>query len=152
MNFWKKVLRERKMILGLSPMDGVTDAAFRWMVARYGKPDVMYTEFVNVEGLMRGRAEKLLPAFFYHKIERPIVAQLFGKGPEEFYRAAVLVGELGFDGVDINMGCPAKNVAQKGMGAGLIETPQLAQKIVRQVKRAVKDWSEGKVGLEKVLF
>ena len=150
MNFWQEVLREKEMILGLSPMDGVTDSAFRWIVAKYGKPDVMYTEFVNVEGLVRGRADKFLSAFFYHEIERPVVAQLFGKTPDDFYRATVLVCELGFDGVDINMGCPAKNIAQKGMGAGLIETPKLAQEIVRQVKRAVKDWSRGRVGLEEV--
>ncbi len=150
MNFWREVLRERGMIVGLAPMDGVTDAAFRWMVAKYGKPDVMYTEFVNVEGLMRGRIERLLPVLIYDEIERPIVAQLFGKTPEDFYRATVLVCELGFDGVDINMGCPAKNVAQKGMGAGLIRTPDLAQEIVRTVKKAVKDWSEGRVGLEEV--
>ncbi len=150
MNFWREILRERGMIVGLAPMDGVTDAAFRWMVAKYGKPDVMYTEFVNVEGLMRGRVERLLPVLMYDEIERPIVAQLFGKTPEDFYRATVLVCELGFDGVDINMGCPAKNVAQKGMGAGLIKTPDLAQEIVRMVKKAVKDWSEGRVGLEEV--
>ncbi len=150
MNFWKKILQEKGMILGLAPMDGVTDAAFRWMVAKYGKPDVMYTEFVNVEGLMRGRVEKLLPILIYDEIERPIVAQLFGKTPEDFYRATVLVCELGFDGVDINMGCPVKRVAEKGAGAGLIKTPKLAQEIVRQVKLAVEDWSGGRVGLEEV--
>ncbi len=150
MNFWKKILQEKGMILGLAPMDGVTDAAFRWMVAKYGKPDVMYTEFVNVEGLMRGRVERLLPILIYDEIERPIVAQLFGKTPEDFYRATVLVCELGFDGVDINMGCPVKRVAEKGAGSGLIKTPDLAQEIVKQVKLAVEDWSEGRVGLEEV--
>ncbi len=150
MNFWKKILQEKGMILGLAPMDGVTDAAFRWMVAKYGKPDVMYTEFVNVEGLMRGRVERLLPILIYDEIERPIIAQLFGKTPEDFYRATVLVCELGFDGVDINMGCPVRRVAEKGAGAGLIKAPDLAQEIVKQVKLAVEDWSEGRVGLEEV--
>jgi len=151
MNFWKEILREKKMILGLSPMDGVTDAAFRWIVAKYGKPDVMYTEFVNVEGLIRGNVEKLLPILMYHQSERPIIAQLFGKTPVDFYRATVLVAELGFDGIDINMGCPVRRVAEKGSGAGLIKTPDLAQEIVRQTKEAVEDWSKGRVGLEEVM-
>lgn len=127
----------------MAPMDGVTDAAFRRIVAKYGKPDVIFTEFTPVEGICAG-AEKTLKPFIYGNSERPIIAQLFGAKPEAFYKAAFVVCELGFDGLDINMGCPAINIAGKGAGAGLILKPKLAQKIILTVKEAAKDWSEGK--------
>ena len=137
--FWGELERP---IIGLAPMDGVTDAAFRYMVAKHGKPSVVYTEFTNVEGLARG-AVKLLPAFFYDEIERPIVAQIFGVEVDSFYKSAVMLCEMGFDGIDINMGCPVKTVAARGGGAGLIKTPDLAKQIIRSVKRGVEDWVNG---------
>lgn len=137
--FWSELERP---IIGLAPMDGVTDAAFRYMVAKHGKPSVVYTEFTNVEGLARG-AVKLLPAFFYDEIERPIVAQIFGVEVDSFYKSAVMLCEMGFDGIDINMGCPVKTVAARGGGAGLIKTPDLAKQIIRSVKRGVEDWVNG---------
>lgn len=143
--FWQSL---KTPILGLSPMDGVTDAPFRAIMARYGKPDLMMTEFTSVEGICAG-ATKTLQAFIYSPEERPVIAQLFGSTPECFYKAAFVVAELGFDGIDINMGCPAKNVASKGAGAGLILTPQRAQEIIRATQLAMKDWSEGKI-LEEI--
>lgn len=128
-------------------MDGVTDAAFRYMTAKYGKPDVIYTEFLNVEGLARG-AVSMLDHFIYNKIERPIVAQIYGVETESFYKVALMCCYLGFDGIDINMGCPANKVARRNSGAGLIRVPDQAKKIIRTVKQAVKDWSEG-ITLEK---
>ncbi len=124
-------------------MDGVTDAPFRLMTAKYGKADLHITEFTSVEGICAG-ATKMLGAFQYDEIERPIVAQLFGSTPECFYKAAFLVCELGFDGIDINMGCPAKNIASKGSGAALILTPLLAQEIIRSTKKGAADWYNGK--------
>ncbi|HLG25521.1 MAG TPA: tRNA-dihydrouridine synthase family protein, partial [Candidatus Gracilibacteria bacterium] len=102
-----------KPIIGLAPMDGVTDAPFRLIAARYAKPHFHITEFTSVEGICHG-ALKSLKAFLYDEIERPIVAQMFGSDPESFYKSAFVVCELGFDGIDINMGCPANNVASKG--------------------------------------
>jgi tRNA-dihydrouridine synthase len=139
-SFWEKL---KKPIIGLSPMDGVTDAPFRHAVAKIGKPDVMFTEFVNVEGLSRG-AIKLLNILLYSEIEHPIVAQLFGATPDDFYKATLIVCALGFDGVDINMGCPANNVAKNGGGAALIKNPNLAKKIIQAVKNGVDDWADGK--------
>lgn len=142
MSFWDKLA---KPIVGLSPMDGVTDAPMRFITAKYGKPDVIFTEFVSAEALMRvvdGRIrepEKVLKDLKYDESERPIIAQLFGRDPEAFYVAAKKVVDLGFDGVDINMGCPSKNVAERGAGAGLIENPDLAGKIIEAVKRGVAD-------------
>ena len=146
-NFWNSL---SKPIIGLSPMDGVTDAPFRYLTAKHGKPAVMFTEFVATEGLCRG-IPKLLEELRYDEIERPIVAQVFGSEPETFYKVAHLVCELGFDGMDINMGCPAKNVADRGCGAALILDPERAKKIIREAKRGVQDWVNGQT-LEQVGF
>jgi tRNA-dihydrouridine synthase len=131
-----------KPVIGLSPMDGVTDAAFRLMTVRQGKPDVMFTEFTHVHDICRG-PEFLLDSLQYDDTERPIVAQLYGKDPALFYQAAHVVCELGFDGLDINMGCPSRNVASSGSGAGLIRTPDLAHAIMRAARQGIMDWTAG---------
>jgi tRNA-dihydrouridine synthase len=113
MNFWHNIA---KPIIGLSPMDGVTDASFRWIAARHGGPDITITEFTNVDAAIHA-PHTLIRDFTYSEIERPIIAQIYGHTPELFYKAAHVVCELGFDGLDINMGCPAKNVAASGSGA-----------------------------------
>jgi tRNA-dihydrouridine synthase len=139
MTFWNVL---PKPVIGLSPMDGVTDAAFRLMTARHGKPDVMFTEFTHVHDICRG-PEFLLESLQYDEAERPIVAQLYGKDPALFYQAAHVVCELGFDGLDINMGCPSRNVASSGSGAGLIKTPDLAHAIMRAARQGIMDWTAG---------
>jgi tRNA-dihydrouridine synthase B len=138
-SFWETLPHP---IIALAPMDGVTDAPYRKIHAEIGRPAITFTEFTNVQGLWRGDI-RLLDAFIYDEAERPVVAQLFGSTPEDFYRATIMVCALGFDGVDINMGCPSKCVAGKGGGAGLIRTPLLAQEIIRQTKRATEDWANG---------
>ena len=85
----------------------------------------------------------LLKDFTYAEIERPVVAQIYGKSPELFYQTAHIVGELGFDGLDINMGCPARKVAAAGCGAALIGDPQLARAIMRAARQGLQDWHEG---------
>lgn len=130
--FWKKL---KKPIMVLAPMANVTDAAFRRIIAKYGKPDVTWTEFVSCDGLMSPGQKKLLVDFMYTEAERPIVAQIFGSKPENFYKTALLIQELGFDGIDINMGCPDKNVEKQGAGACLIKNPKLAQEIILATKR-----------------
>lgn len=127
-------------------MADVTDAAFRFVIAKYGKftrpddsvgggPDVMWTEFVSADGLCSDGKEALLHNLWFDESERPIVAQFFGATPEHFYECALLARELGFDGIDINMGCPEKNVVKQGAGAALIENPTLAKKIIEETKR-----------------
>ncbi|MBI4975812.1 tRNA-dihydrouridine synthase family protein, partial [Candidatus Peregrinibacteria bacterium] len=137
--FWDKL---KKPIVGLAPMDGVTDFAFRHMLAKYGKPSIIFTEFVNVEGLARG-AVKMLSAFIYEEKERPIVGQLFGVEVDSFYKSALMLCALGFDGIDINMGCPVNKIAKRGSGAGLIKTPEIAKKIILTVKKAAEDFANG---------
>lgn len=139
MNFWLALPRP---VFGLSPMDGVTDAGFRSIVAQQGKPDVSFTEFTHVHDVCRGPAV-LRESLFYSEIERPIVAQLYGRDPDLFYQAAHAVCELGFDGLDINMGCPSKAVASSGSGAGLIRTPDLAHAIMRAARQGIADWADG---------
>src|SRR5258706_2598788 len=139
MSFWQNI---EKPIIGLSPMDGVTDASFRFIAAKHGGPDVILTEFVSVDAAAFA-PHSLLKDLAYSEIERPIVAQIYGHAPDAFYRAAHIVCALGFDGLDINMGCPAKKVAAKGSGAGLILTPELARAIIRAARRGIRDWFEG---------
>lgn len=131
-NFWRKL---KKPILVLAPMANVTDAAFRRVIAKYGKPDVMWTEFVSADGLCSAGAERLLPDLWFTESERPIVAQLFTAKPEKMEEAAALAQRLGFDGIDINMGCPDRGVERQGAGAALIKTPKLARDVIRAAKK-----------------
>ncbi len=139
--FWAKL---KKPVMAIAPMANVTDAAFRRMFAEVGenpldgargKPDVFWTEFVSVEGLLSEGRKKLLVDLKYEKDEHPIVAQLFGGKPEQFEKIGPLIKKLGFDGIDINMGCPDKGVERSGGGAALIKNPALAKEIIRAAKR-----------------
>lgn len=138
--FWDNL---KTPIIGLAPMDGVTDAAFRYITDKYGSPDILFTEFTSVEGITRG-ADVLLQAFIHHTTTTPTVAQIFGVTPEAFYKVAFILAEMGFDGIDINMGCPDRNIAKQGGGAALILKPQLAQEIIRETLRGSHEWAEGK--------
>ena len=139
MNFWRNIPRP---IIGLSPMDGVTDPSFRFITAKHGRPDVILTEFVNIQSAIYA-PELMLRDFTYAEIERPVVAQIYGKTPELFYQVAHIVGELGFDGLDINMGCPARKVAAAGCGAALIREPDLARAIIQAAQQGLQDWHNG---------
>ncbi|GJL57066.1 MAG: tRNA-dihydrouridine synthase [Nitrospirales bacterium] len=139
MNFWNQLTYP---IIGLSPMDGVTDATFRHIVATHGHPDIVFTEFTSVGEICHSRKGGW-GAFQYSQEERPILAQLYGKDPELFYQAAHIVCEMGFDGLDINMGCPSKNVAASGSGAALIKTPERAIKIMEAAHQGIDDWANG---------
>ena len=123
-------------------MDGVTDASFRFITAKHGRPDVILTEFVNIQSAIYA-PELMLKDFTYSEIERPVVAQIYGKTPELFYKVAHIVGELGFDGLDINMGCPARKVAAAGCGAALIREPELARAIIQATRQGLQDWYNG---------
>jgi len=126
----------KKPFFVLAPMADVTDFAQREMLAKYGKPDVFFTEFVSADGLAseKGRQVFLKELRFSEK-QRPIVAQIFGAKPENISKAAALMVELGFDGVDLNMGCPDKAVIKQGAGSALIKNPQLAREIIRAAKK-----------------
>lgn len=139
MNFWKTL---DQPILGLSPMDGVTDHPFRHITKKYGQPALIYTEFTSVEGVCHG-ASQLLKDFLYDETQRPIIGQIYGTTPDFFRQTAIVLCRVGYDGIDINMGCPAKNVAHSGAGAALIKTPKLAQDIIRATQQGVREWQNG---------
>lgn len=149
MSFWHKL---PKPIMVLAPMADVTDAPFRRMIAKYsshtradgttGSPDVFWTEFVSADGLIRATPEgkeKLLADLKYSEEERPIVAQLFGSDEENMEKSAALCRELGFDGIDINMGCPDKSIERQGCGSAMIKDPIKARSIIRAAKRGAGD-------------
>ena len=123
-------------------MNGVTDHAFRHIQKKYGNPMLLYTEFTSVDGICAG-ASALLKDFLYDESQRPIIAQIYGRTPRHFHQTAILLCQLGFDGIDINMGCPSKTIAHSGSGAGLIRTPALAQAIVRATQRGMQEWLNG---------
>lgn len=157
-NFWEKLV---KPFFVLAPMYDVTDAAFRQMFVKYSKgkvreegevrnatsrsqvvfrtslPLVLFTEFVSADGLAseEGRL-KLLRELYYTEAERPIVAQIFGFRPETIEKAVRIIKDLGFNGVDINMGCPDRAVEKQGAGSALIKKPKLAQEIIVAAKKA----------------
>ena len=144
-NFWNNLPRP---FLILAPMEGVTDVVFRAVVAAAGAPDVFFTEFTNVSSFAseKGRENALerLDLNAWEGLRRqasspkhiPIVAQIWGENPEQFGLLARELEGLGFDGLDLNMGCPDKNVVKTGGGSGMIRTPDLAVECIRQAKAA----------------
>lgn len=140
-SFWSRI---SKPFFVMAPMADVTDPAFRTLVAKRGKPVVFWTEFVSADGLYHTREIKKMPDaenplmrdLRFSEAERPIVAQIFSSKPEMIAYGAKLAHELGFDGVDLNMGCPDTSIEKQGAGACLIKTPTLAAELVRAAKSA----------------
>jgi nifR3 family TIM-barrel protein len=144
--FWSTL---PKPIIVLAPMADVTDVSFRQMFAKYGKPDVTWTEFVSADGLclapktnidtngLSGH-DKLWRDLLYFENERPIVAQLFSGNPKYMEEAAYQVTKVGFDGIDINMGCPDKAIQRQRAGAFLIKEPRRATLLIEAVKKGIK--------------
>lgn len=200
--FWDDLYSRKMPVVGLSPMDGVTDAAMRYMSAKYGGKyssfpvtqfssespehritgipghqiglDIIFTEFVSVDALKHAsdpiKVDRVMRAFIRARDVNKYssdtvtqldsdtaaaperwpyeVAQVFGHTPELFYQAAVMIATLGYDGMDINMGCPMHKVEDQGSGAGLIRTPKVAQEIVLASKRGMEDYAAGKVSVD----
>jgi nifR3 family TIM-barrel protein len=136
----KKGLNYTEPILALAPMADVTDHAFRKLFAKYGKPDVLWTEFVSADGIClapkEGR-EKILKDLKFDKSQHPIVAQIFGSDLENLEKTARLVYEMGFDGIDINMGCPDRSIEKQGCGSAMIKNPELAVQVIKAVQKGV---------------
>jgi len=120
----------------LAPMAGVTDTVFRRVIRGLGGCGLIMTEFTSAEGVTRSAA-KTLRYLYYDEDEHPIAAQLFGANAEVMASAAALVEDLGFDQVDINLGCPAKKVVKCG-GSGLLRDLKLLETVLRAVRATVK--------------
>lgn len=132
--FWDEL---KKPFFALAPMHDVTDVAFRETVAHFAKPDILFTEFVSVNGLCHEKSrEKMVSHYLqFAQSQRPIVAQIWGNNPEHFFESAEYLASLGFDGIDINMGCPDKSVVKQGGGAALILEPEKAKEIIEAAKK-----------------
>lgn len=131
-NFWRELPRP---FFILAPMEEVTDVVFRHVVSEAARPEVFFTEFTNSdsychpEGInsVRGRLT-------FTEDEQPIVAHIWGDKPEYFRQMSIGMAEMGFKGLDINMGCPVPNVAQHGKGSGLIRRPEVAAELIQAAK------------------
>jgi len=136
-NIWKSL---KKPIFILAPMDDVTDTVFRQIIGDLAAPDLYFTEFTSVDGLVSelGR-EAVSRRLQFTEKERPIIAQIWGNDPEKFKKSAQICAEMGFDGIDINMGCPEKSVVKRGMCSGLIHNPALAGLIIKATKEGAGD-------------
>ncbi len=134
--FWDKL---PKPFFVLAPMSDVTDVAFRSIFAKYGKPDVTWTEFVSADGLASKGREILKYDLLYTEKERPIVVQLFSSDPIKMREASKMCADLGFDGIDINMGCPDKSIEKQGAGAAMMKDMEKAGKIIQAVKDGIGD-------------
>lgn len=125
-SFWQNL---PKPFFVQAPMENVTDLCFREVLFSAGKPDVFFTEFTNTDGLLSKGSDKTSIRLRYTENQRPIVAQIWGNKPEYFYQAAQKIAEMGFDGLDINMGCPDRQIIKGGSCAALINNPSLAANI-----------------------
>ena len=134
-NVWQELAHSSKPFLALAPLDGVTDFVFREIVAETTKPDVLFTEFTNVDALLSKGYDRTIPRLRFSESQRPIVAQIWGTDPKNFYAVGKLIKELDFDGIDINMGCPDRAVMKIGSGASLIKNPNLAGEIIAETKK-----------------
>ena len=131
-NFWLDLPRP---FFILAPMEDVTDVVFRHVISEAGRPDVFFTEFANTTSYCHPDGEDSVQGrLTFTEDEQPIVAHIWGDTPEYFKQMSIGMKELGFRGVDINMGCPVQNVAAKGKGAGLINYPDVAAEIIEAAK------------------
>ena len=136
-NFWKDQAAKGP-ILALAPMAGYTDTAYRQLIKGIEPRTICFTEFTSTDGIVYGSQKTLSQLDFNPSEERPLVAQIFGKKPENFAEAAKIVEAMGVDAIDINMGCPAKKVVSSDHGSALLKNPKLAAEIVEATAKATK--------------
>ncbi|MGD7054316.1 MULTISPECIES: tRNA dihydrouridine synthase [Bacillaceae] len=131
-NFWREL---PKPFFVLAPMEDVTDVVFRTVVRKAGRPDVFFTEFTNSDSYCHPEGkESVRGRLLFTEEEQPMVAHIWGDNPEYFRQMSIGMAELGFKGIDINMGCPVPNVATRGKGSGLIQRPDVAAELIQAAK------------------
>lgn len=131
-NFWRELPRP---FFVLAPMEDVTDVVFRHVVSEAGRPDVFFTEFTNTESFCHPEGiHSVRGRLTFTEDEQPMVAHIWGDKPEHFREMSIGMAEMGFKGIDLNMGCPVANVATKGKGSGLIQRPETAAEIIQAAK------------------
>jgi nifR3 family TIM-barrel protein len=143
MHIWQKLkqnsLKIGKPIFALAPMEDVTDTVFRQVIIKTGRPDIFYTEFMSVEGFMseKGRS-KVAKRLIYTPAEKPLIAQIWGITPSSYEQTAKELVKLGFDGIDINLGCPQKKIVKTGGCAKLIGNYVLTKEIIEATKQGTQ--------------
>lgn len=124
-----------KPIFSLAPMEDVTDTVFRQVIIKCGRPAIFFTEFTNVDGMNSAGDKKVSQRLLFQKNEKPLIAQLWGVNPDNFYTAAKRVVTMGFDGIDLNMGCPQRDVTRHGACSALIKNHDLAKEIIEATRK-----------------
>jgi nifR3 family TIM-barrel protein len=136
MNVWNSLPQPFSV---LAPMEDVTDTVFRRIVREVGPPDVVVTEFTSTDGLCTEGRPRVIARLRFAADERPIVAQIWGNVPERYRRVAAEIREMGFDGLDINMGCPVRKITSRGACGALINNPSLAGELIAAAKEGAGD-------------
>ena len=135
-HFWQNL---PKPFTCLAPLDGVTDVVFRQVIAEIGKPDVMFTEFTMTDGYVSQGKNRVRERLLLEKSQKPVIAQIWGTKPDHFYQTALELKDMGFSGIDINMGCPDRTVIRDGACSALINNMTLAKEIIKAVREGAKD-------------
>lgn len=131
-NFWAEL---PKPFFILAPMEDVTDVVFRHVIKEAGAPDVFFTEFANSDSYCHPEGkDSLRGRLAFTEDEQPIVGHIWGDNPKFFREMSLGLAELGFKGIDLNMGCPVPNVAGRGKGSGLILRPEVAAELIEAAK------------------
>ncbi len=125
-------------IVALAPMAGITDASYRQLIKKIAPKTIVYTEFLSSDALAYGAERTLQMLEFDPAIERPFIVQIFGASPAKFLEACKVIEQIGADGIDINMGCPAAKIVSSCYGSALIRNPQLAAELVHAATNAVR--------------
>jgi tRNA-dihydrouridine synthase B len=127
-----------KPIIALAPMAGVTDASYRQLIKKIAPEVVVFTEFLSTDAICYGAQKTMDMLAFDASIERPFIVQVFGAEPDHFLKACAIIEQMGADGIDINMGCPAAKIVSSCYGSALIRRPDLAAELVAAAVKAVK--------------
>lgn len=138
----------------LAPMDDVTDVVFREIMTILPPPDVFFTEFASVDGLMSPGREAVMRKLRRTDNQHPVIAQIWGTNPDNFFEVAKLIQELGFDGIDINMGCPVEPVVKHGAGSGLITNPTQAKLVIEATRKGAPNLPlsiKTRLGFDKIV-
>ncbi len=152
-NIWQQLKESKNPFYVLAPMDDVTDTVFRQIVAKHAPADLMMTEFANADGYCSPGKQAIMSRLQYESVEGPVVAQIWGIDPKNYYTMAKDIKDMGFVGVDINMGCPVKDMIKKGACSAMIQNPTLAAEVIAATKEGAGDLPvsvKTRVGFDKI--
>ncbi len=138
-NIWQQLRAIGRPIAALAPMDDVTDVVFRRLVHEVASADLYFTEFASVEGFCSPGRSAIERRLVLDPSEGPVVAQIWGHTPDAYREMARELAGRGFAGIDINMGCPVRDIIKNGACSALMQTPELAAEIIAATKAGAGD-------------